>query len=149
MNEPLDLTPCFDPELFNSQFDPVRTFYCAERAISAAYRQDATVMLESEGDNQIRVRITVPHASPHMLPDRVRFALAAFHDAYLAATILAAIGNGFVLWFGFGATTLAYNVVYASNSPIVLAIDATHLFLDYLIASAVMFLIDGKRLRGG
>lgn len=63
-------------------------------------------------------------------------------------SILAAIGNGLVLWIGFGATTLAYNVVYASNSPIVLAIDATHLFLDYLIASAVVFLIDGKALRG-
>jgi Protein of unknown function (DUF1761) len=62
-------------------------------------------------------------------------------------SILGAIGNGFVLWLGFGATTLAYNVVYASNSPIVLAIDATHLFLDYLVGSAVVFLIDGKALR--
>ena len=64
-------------------------------------------------------------------------------------SILAAIGNGFVLWLGFGATTLAYNVVYASNSPIVLAIDTAHLFLNYLFASAVVFLIDGKALRGG
>ena len=64
-------------------------------------------------------------------------------------SLIAAIGNGFVLWFGFGSTTLAYNVVYASNSPIVLAIDMTHLFIDYLIASAVVFLIDAKALRGG
>ena len=60
----------------------------------------------------------------------------------------AALGNGFVLWFGFAATTLAYNVVYASNSRIILGIDMLHLFLDYLAASAVVFVIDGKALRG-
>jgi hypothetical protein len=60
----------------------------------------------------------------------------------------AALRNGFVLWFGFAATTLAYNVVYASNSRIILGIDMMHLFLDYLAASAVVFLIDGKALRG-
>ncbi len=60
----------------------------------------------------------------------------------------AAISNGFVLWFGFGATTLAYNVVYSSNSPIVYGIDLLHLFLDYTIASAVVFMIDRKAISG-
>ena len=63
-------------------------------------------------------------------------------------SLVAALSNGFVLWFGFAATTLAYNVVYSSNSTTVWAIDMTHLFLDYLIASAVVFLIDNKALRG-
>ncbi|MBI1358678.1 MAG: DUF1761 family protein [Alphaproteobacteria bacterium] len=64
------------------------------------------------------------------------------------ASIGAAIGYGFVLWFGFGATTLAYNVVYSSNSPISFGIDLLHLFLDYTIASAVVFLIDRKAISG-
>jgi len=59
-----------------------------------------------------------------------------------------ALRNGFILWLGFAATTLSYNVVYGSFSRITFAIDLLHLFLDFLAASAVIFLLDGKALSG-
>jgi hypothetical protein len=59
----------------------------------------------------------------------------------------AALGAGFVAWLGFAATTLAYNVVYSSESATIYGIDLMHLFIDYLAAAAVIFLIDGKRFK--
>ncbi len=59
-----------------------------------------------------------------------------------------ALRNGFILWLGFAATTLSYNVVYGSFSRVTFGIDMLHLFLDYLAASAVIFLLDGKVLSG-
>lgn len=58
-----------------------------------------------------------------------------------------ALGTGLVLWAGFAATTLAYNVVYSSESRIIFGIDLAHLLLGYLAASAVIFLLDGKAMR--
>jgi len=55
-----------------------------------------------------------------------------------------ALRNAFVLWFGFAVTSLSYSVVYGGFSKINFGIDALHTFLDYLAASAVIFLIDSK-----
>ena len=57
-----------------------------------------------------------------------------------------AMRNGFVLWIGFAVTSLAYGVVYGSFSRVNFGIDMLHTFLDYLAASAVIFLLDGKAL---
>lgn len=53
-----------------------------------------------------------------------------------------------ILWVGFAATTLAYNVVYSSESMTIFHIDLVHLLLGYLAAAAAIFLIDGKAIRG-
>jgi hypothetical protein len=62
------------------------------------------------------------------------------------ATLPAALARGFVLWLCFGATTLTYNVIYSAESTTIYMIDLMHLFLAYLLASAVLFLMDGKAL---
>lgn len=62
-------------------------------------------------------------------------------------TIAQALRNGFVLWFGFAATSLSYSVVYGGFSRVTLSIDLVHTLLDYLAASAVIFLIDGKAMK--
>jgi hypothetical protein len=64
------------------------------------------------------------------------------------ASITGALGTAFVLWIGFAATTLSYNVVYSSESPIAFAIDLGHLLVAYLAAAAVLFLMDGKAMSG-
>lgn len=63
-------------------------------------------------------------------------------------SIVEALRNGFVLWIGFSVTSLAYGAVYGSFSRVNFGIDALHTFLDYLAASAVIFLLDGKALSG-
>lgn len=64
------------------------------------------------------------------------------------ATLGAAMGCAVVLWVGFGATTLAYDVVYSSDSRINFGIDLLNLLLSYLAASAVFFLVDRKAISG-
>jgi hypothetical protein len=55
-----------------------------------------------------------------------------------------ALRNAFVMWFGFAVTSLSYSLAYGGFSRINFGIDTLHTFLDYLAASAVIFLIDGK-----
>jgi hypothetical protein len=64
------------------------------------------------------------------------------------ASMAAALRTAFICWAGFAATTLAYNVVYSSESRVIFGIDLLHLFIGYLIAAAVYWLIDGKTIRG-
>lgn len=65
-----------------------------------------------------------------------------------AGSLGAALRVGFILWLGFAATTLAYNVVYSSESRIIFLIDLGHLLLAYLAGAAVIALIDGKAMKG-
>lgn len=64
-----------------------------------------------------------------------------------AASLAAALRCALLLWLGFAASTLAYNVVYYSESRISYFIDLAHTLVAYLAASAVIFLIDGKAIK--
>ena len=64
------------------------------------------------------------------------------------ASIVAALGTAFVLWVCFAATGLAYNVLYSTESRTIFVIDLAHLLTAFLLSTAVLFLIDGKALRG-
>lgn len=64
-------------------------------------------------------------------------------------SLAAALGTAAILWVGFAASTLAYNVVYSSESRIIFGIDLLHLFIGYLTGAAVIYIIDGKAIRGG
>lgn len=73
----------------------------------------------------------------------IAFVLGMVRPASLAGALRVAL----VLWVGFAATTLAYNIVYSSESRIIYAIDLGHLFLGYMLAATLIFLIDGKAIR--
>jgi hypothetical protein len=62
------------------------------------------------------------------------------------ASLGAALGTAFVLYLCFGGTTLAYNVLYSTESKVIFGIDLLHFFLAYHAAAAVLFLIDGKAM---
>lgn len=62
------------------------------------------------------------------------------------ASLIAALRVALILWAGFAVPTLAYNVVYSSESRTIFGIDMLHLLLDYVAAAAVIFLLDGKAL---
>lgn len=64
------------------------------------------------------------------------------------ASMRSALLHAVILWAGFAATTLSYNVVYSSESTIIFGIDLVHLFLGYLAAAAVIYAIDGSALGG-
>jgi hypothetical protein len=64
-------------------------------------------------------------------------------------SIIAALGTAFILWVCFAATGLAYNVLYSTESKTIFVIDLAHLLTAFLLSSAVLFLIDGKALKGG
>lgn len=64
------------------------------------------------------------------------------------ASLGGALQRAFVLWLCFAATTLSYNVLYSSESRTIFAIDLVHLFVAYHLASAIIFLTDGKAIRG-
>jgi hypothetical protein len=74
--------------------------------------------------------------------------IAAVMKMTRPARLGGALGLAVILWLGFAATTLAYNVVYSSESRIIFGIDLAHLLLGYLAASATIFLIDAKAIRG-
>ncbi|CAN0420834.1 unnamed protein product, partial [Phaeothamnion confervicola] len=63
-----------------------------------------------------------------------------------APSLVSALGVALVLWVSFGAMTLSYNVLYSTESKIIYGIDLMHLFLGYLLAAAVIYLIDGKAI---
>ena len=65
-----------------------------------------------------------------------------------AYSLTAALGVALVLWVSFGAMTLSYNVLYSSESTVIYGIDLMHLFLGYMLAAAVIYLIDGKAISG-
>lgn len=48
----------------------------------------------------------------------------------------------FVIWAAFAATTLAYNVVYSSESRILFLLDLGHLLIGYLLAGLILFRLD-------
>jgi hypothetical protein len=64
------------------------------------------------------------------------------------ASIGAALGTGFILWLCFAATGLSYNVVYSMESQVIFGIDLMHTFIAFMLATAVLFLIDGKAMSG-
>ncbi len=74
--------------------------------------------------------------------------MAAILNFLKPASMGAALGRAAVLWIGFAVTTLAYNVVYSSESPVLFGIDTMHLLLGYLAGAAVIYAIDGKAIRG-
>ncbi len=63
------------------------------------------------------------------------------------ASLAAALRVTLVLWIGFAATTLAYNVIYSSESRIIFGIDLAHLLLGYMIAGTLIYTIDKKAIR--
>ena len=75
-------------------------------------------------------------------------AIGAVLNLTKPASMGAALGRAAVLWIGFAVTTLAYNVVYSSESPVLFGIDTMHLLLGYLAGAAVIYAIDGKAVRG-
>jgi hypothetical protein len=64
------------------------------------------------------------------------------------ASIVAALATALLLWVCFAVTGLAYNVLYSTESKTIFMIDMAHLFTAFLLSSAVLFLIDGKALKG-
>jgi hypothetical protein len=76
------------------------------------------------------------------------FALALLMNMTKPKAIGGAIGVGFIAWFGFAATTLAYDPVYALASTTIFGIDLGHTLVNYLLASAIIFLIDKKAFSG-
>lgn len=60
----------------------------------------------------------------------------------------AALMRAGLLAVGFAVTTLAYNVLYYSESVTNFWIDAIHVILAYLAGSAVIYAIDGKAVSG-
>ena len=64
------------------------------------------------------------------------------------ASLVAALGTAFVVWLCFVATGLSYNVIYSTESVTIFWIDLMHTLIAFLLASAVLFLLDGKVLSG-
>ena len=64
------------------------------------------------------------------------------------ASLIAALGVAFVLWVCFAATGLSYNVLYSTESKTIFMIDLLHLLTAFLLSSVVLFLMDGKALKG-
>lgn len=67
------------------------------------------------------------------------FGLALAMRFFAPATIGAALSRAVLLWFGFAATTLAYDPVYSSASAVTWAIDLAHTLTGYLAGTAVIF----------
>lgn len=76
------------------------------------------------------------------------FALALLMNMTRPKSLMGAMGVGLVAWFGFALTTLAYDPVYAFASTTIFGIDVAHTLVNYLVASAIIFLIDGKAIGG-
>ncbi len=76
------------------------------------------------------------------------FAIAAVLTMTKAASMGAALSRAALLWIGIAVTTLAYNVLYYSESPTNFGIDVLHTLLAFLAAAAVVYAIDGKAIRG-
>lgn len=64
------------------------------------------------------------------------------------ASLMAAMGTAFLLWFCFAATGLSYNVVYSSESVTIYWIDLMHTLIAFLLSSAVLYLMDSRQLSG-
>ncbi|MBU6319527.1 MAG: DUF1761 family protein [Alphaproteobacteria bacterium] len=58
------------------------------------------------------------------------------------ASLAGAVRLSFVIWAAFAATTLAYNVVYSSESRILFMLDLGHLLVGYLLAGVILFSFD-------
>ena len=54
-----------------------------------------------------------------------------------------ALRKAIFLWAGFAFPTLAYDSVYAEQSATLLAIDAAHLLVGFMVAAAIQTLMDG------
>jgi len=54
-----------------------------------------------------------------------------------------ALRKAIFLWAGFAFPTLAYDSVYAGQSATLLAIDAAHLLVGFMVAAAIQTLMDG------
>jgi hypothetical protein len=76
------------------------------------------------------------------------FGLALLIKMTRPGSLGGALGVGLVAWFGFALTTLAYDPVYAFASTTIFGIDIGHTLVNYLLASAIIFLIDGKAISG-
>jgi hypothetical protein len=58
------------------------------------------------------------------------------------ASLSGALRLSFVIWAAFAATTLAYNVVYSSESRLLFLLDLGHLLVGYLLAGLILFSLD-------
>jgi hypothetical protein len=58
------------------------------------------------------------------------------------SSLAGALRVSFILWATFAATTLAYNVVYSSESRTLFILDLGHLLLGYLVGGAILFFVD-------
>jgi len=63
-------------------------------------------------------------------------------------SIVAALATALTLWLCFAVTGLSYNVLYSTESKTIFVIDMGHLLVAFLLSSAVLYLIDGKALKG-
>lgn len=62
-----------------------------------------------------------------------------------AGDLFAALKLGALVWLGFAATTLTYNITYSGEPLTIYWIDLAHTFLAYTLASAVVWLLGGRR----
>ena len=83
-----------------------------------------------------------------VIPLVAAFALALLLNMTKPRSLGSVLGIGFMAWFGFAATTLAYDPVYALASTTIFGIDLGHTLVNYLLASAIIFLIDRKAFSG-
>lgn len=70
--------------------------------------------------------------------------IGALQAATKPADLLGALKLGALVWLGFAATTLTYNITYSGEPVVVYAIDLAHTFVAYAAASAVLWFLRGK-----
>ena len=61
--------------------------------------------------------------------------------------MMPAIKGAVLLWAGFAATTLAYDVVYAMQPVMLFVLDAAHLLVGFVIVAIVQTVLDGVAVR--
>lgn len=71
--------------------------------------------------------------------------LGALQAAVRPAGLFAALRLGALVWLGFAATTLTYNITYSGEPLTIYWIDLGHTFLAYSAASAVVWLLRGRQ----
>lgn len=71
--------------------------------------------------------------------------LGAVQSAVRPAGLFAALRLGALVWLGFAATTLTYNITYSGEPLIIYWIDLGHTFLAYAAASAVVWMLRGRQ----
>lgn len=71
--------------------------------------------------------------------------LGAVQAAAKPGGLFAALQLGALVWLGFAATTLTYNITYSGEPLTIYWIDLGHTFLAYAAASAAVWLLRGRQ----